>query len=154
MTSRWMVQLWKSQIYKSLYHNENANVWGIITFLLWKLDKTCKYTLWAKCRITNNCIKHYTQLPLCSAEKYTLSWNWNLLLLQGLMKMLRNGTQQYVELHRMLFNPYRLYTLGQLDDILRWALETHAAKVDPYFTEEVITLSNLASLLEDFIVEH
>jgi len=70
------------------------------------------------------------------------------------MKMLRNGTQQYVELHRMLFNPYRLYTLGQLDDILRGALETHAAKVDPYFTEEVITLSNLASLLEDFIVEH
>jgi len=56
------------------------------------------------------------------------------------MKMLGNGTQQYVELHRMLFNPYRLYTLGQLDDIIRGALDTHAAKVDPYFSEEVTTL--------------
>jgi hypothetical protein len=55
------------------------------------------------------------------------------------MKMRRNGTEQYVELHRMLFNPYRLYTLGQLDDILRGALDTHAAKVDPYFSEEVTT---------------
>jgi hypothetical protein len=57
------------------------------------------------------------------------------------MKMLGNGTQEYVELHRMLFNPYRLYTAGQLDDIIRGALETHAAKVDPYFSEEVITLT-------------
>jgi hypothetical protein len=56
------------------------------------------------------------------------------------MKMLGNGTQQYVELHRMLFNPYRLYTVGQLDDILRGALDTHAAKADPYFSEEVTTL--------------
>jgi len=56
------------------------------------------------------------------------------------MKMLGNGTQQYVELHHMLFNPYRLYTLGQMDGILRGAMDTHAAKVDPYFSEEVTTL--------------
>jgi hypothetical protein len=60
--------------------------------------------------------------------------------LQGLMKMLGNDTQEYVELHRMLFNPYRLYMPGQLDDILRGALDTHAAKVDPYFSEEVTTV--------------
>jgi hypothetical protein len=56
------------------------------------------------------------------------------------MKMVGNGTQDYVELHRMLFNPYRLYTPGRLDAVLRGALDTHAAKFDPYFSEEVTVL--------------
>jgi hypothetical protein len=58
-------------------------------------------------------------------------------LLQGLMKILRNNTEEYVELHRMLFYPYSLYTPGHLDDVLRGALATHIERVDPYFTEEV-----------------
>ncbi|KAJ4434649.1 hypothetical protein ANN_23214 [Periplaneta americana] len=58
-------------------------------------------------------------------------------LLPGLMKMLGNGTEEYVELHRMLFNPYSLYTPGRLDDTLRGALDTQVEKVDPYFTKEL-----------------
>jgi hypothetical protein len=58
-------------------------------------------------------------------------------LLQGLMKILRNNTEEYVQLHRMLFNPYGLHTPGHLDDVLRGALDTHVERVDPYFTKEV-----------------
>jgi hypothetical protein len=53
------------------------------------------------------------------------------------MKMLGNSTEEYVELHRMLFNPYSLYTPGHLDNVLRGALDTHVETVDPYFTKEV-----------------
>jgi hypothetical protein len=53
------------------------------------------------------------------------------------MKILGNNTEEYVELHRMLFNPYSLYVPGRLDDVLRGALDTHVEKVDPYFTKEV-----------------
>jgi hypothetical protein len=57
------------------------------------------------------------------------------------VKILRNNTEEYVELHRMLFNPYGLYVPGHLDDVLRGALNTHVEKVDPYFTEEVTVLT-------------
>jgi hypothetical protein len=45
------------------------------------------------------------------------------------MKKLVNGTEEYVELHRMLFNPYSLYTPGHMDNVLTGALNTQAQTV-------------------------
>jgi hypothetical protein len=43
--------------------------------------------------------------------------------------MLVNGTEEYVELHHMLFNPYSLYTSGHLDNVLMGALNTQVETV-------------------------
>lgn len=55
------------------------------------------------------------------------------------MKMLGNdsASEEYVEMHKMLFNPYGLYQTGFMDKTVRGALETHVLKVDPYFSKEV-----------------
>lgn len=60
-------------------------------------------------------------------------------LIPGLMKVLANDTSspEYVQLHRMLFDPYRLYKTGELDDVLRGAMNTTIEASDPYFTEEL-----------------
>ncbi|KAJ8880391.1 hypothetical protein PR048_016860 [Dryococelus australis] len=60
-------------------------------------------------------------------------------LLPGLMKILGNDTksQAYVELHKMLFNPFSLYVPGQLDSTLRGAMSTMVQKFNPHFTNEV-----------------
>ncbi|PSN38523.1 hypothetical protein C0J52_20098 [Blattella germanica] len=58
-------------------------------------------------------------------------------LLPGLMKMIRNDSEEYVELHRMLFNPYTLFSPDGLDATLRGALATNVEKVNPYFTTEL-----------------
>ncbi|XP_021930754.1 peroxidase-like isoform X2 [Zootermopsis nevadensis] len=50
-------------------------------------------------------------------------------LLPGLVKMLVNGTEEYVELHRMLFNPYSLYTPGLLDGVITGTLNTQVKTV-------------------------
>jgi hypothetical protein len=43
--------------------------------------------------------------------------------------MLVNDTEEYVELHHMLFNPYSLYTPGHLDSVLTGAMNTHVENV-------------------------
>ncbi|CAG2056199.1 unnamed protein product, partial [Timema podura] len=60
-------------------------------------------------------------------------------LLPGLAKMLGNDTSstEYVEMHKMLFNPFRLYSPGQLDNTLRGALNTTMQKFNPHFSNEV-----------------
>ena len=46
-------------------------------------------------------------------------------------------TPEYVHLHKMLFNPYSLYTKDGLDNALKGAMQTDMQRVDPYFTPEV-----------------
>ncbi|XP_049961570.1 uncharacterized protein LOC126481680 isoform X1 [Schistocerca serialis cubense] len=60
-------------------------------------------------------------------------------LIPGLMKMLANETnsEEFVETHKMLFNPYGLYQAGYMDKTVRGALATNIAKADAYFSKEL-----------------
>ncbi len=57
-----------------------------------------------------------------------------------MMKLLANDTSspEYVEMHKMLFNPFGLYD-GELDSLIRGALNTSVEKADNLFNTEVIT---------------
>lgn len=63
-------------------------------------------------------------------------------MLQRLMKFLANDTSspEYVEMHKMLFNPFGLYE-GDLDAIIRGAINTDIEKADNYFTTQVSSLT-------------
>lgn len=60
-------------------------------------------------------------------------------LIPGLMKILANDTSspEFIELHKMLFDPYRLYLTGELDDVIRGAISTNIEASDTYFSEEL-----------------
>lgn len=57
------------------------------------------------------------------------------------MKFLRNddSNPEYVEMRKMLFNPYKLYNCGGVDSVIRGAMNTSAGKSDAFFTPEVRT---------------
>lgn len=56
-----------------------------------------------------------------------------------MMKLLRddNSDPEYVEMRKMLFNPYKLYSCGGVDSVIRGAMNTSSAKSDAFFTPEV-----------------
>lgn len=56
-----------------------------------------------------------------------------------MMKFLRdnNSDPEFVEMRKMLFNPYKLYTCGGVDSVIRGAMNTSAGKSDAFFTPEV-----------------
>ncbi|VEN35325.1 unnamed protein product [Callosobruchus maculatus] len=60
-------------------------------------------------------------------------------IIPGLMKLLagRNATPEFVQMHKMLFNPFELYQKGRLDETLRGAMGTSIQASDPYFTDEL-----------------
>lgn len=60
-------------------------------------------------------------------------------IIPGLMKFLAsdNSSTEYIQMHKMLFNPFMLYDSGSLDKTLRGAMNTTTEASDPYFTEEV-----------------
>lgn len=45
-------------------------------------------------------------------------------------------SEEYVEMHKMLFNPFELYDKGFLEKAVRGAMSTHVEKVDTYFNPE------------------
>lgn len=55
------------------------------------------------------------------------------------MKVLANDTTsvEYVELHKMLFNPYEIYSVQGLDKTLQGAMNTNVERADNYFTTQV-----------------
>lgn len=63
----------------------------------------------------------------------------NRLFSQSMMKLLRdnNSDPEYVEMRKMLFNPYELYACGGVDSVIRGAMNTSAGKSDAFFTPEV-----------------
>ncbi|KAG5866644.1 hypothetical protein JTB14_025149 [Gonioctena quinquepunctata] len=60
-------------------------------------------------------------------------------IIPGLMKLLANetSTPEYVQMHKMLFNPFELYKSGELDRTLRGAMNTTIQASDTYFTNEL-----------------
>lgn len=60
-------------------------------------------------------------------------------LIPGVMKLLANDTTspEYVQLHTLLLDPFKLYENGEIDRVLRGAMHTPIQASDPYFTNEV-----------------
>lgn len=60
-------------------------------------------------------------------------------LLPNLLRLIANDTSspEYVELHKMLFNPFGLFDPNFLEQIVKGALDTPVEKVDPYVNEEL-----------------
>lgn len=60
-------------------------------------------------------------------------------IIPGLMKFVaaHNTSADYIQLHKMLFNPFILYSPGSLDMTLRGAMNTTTQASDVYFTDEV-----------------
>lgn len=56
-------------------------------------------------------------------------------LLPGLMRMISNTSSEYVELHKVLFNPFALYA-GE-GPVLRGALNPGLLRFDPHFSPQV-----------------
>lgn len=67
--------------------------------------------------------------------------------IQSVMKFLRddNNNPEYVEMRKMLFNPYQLYVCGGVDSVIRGAMNTSAGKSDAFFTPEVIIIIKIYS---------
>lgn len=59
--------------------------------------------------------------------------------LQSITKFLRDDSSvpEYVEMRKMLFNPYKLYMCGGVGSVIRGAMNTSAGKSDAFFTPEV-----------------
>ncbi|XP_011297271.1 peroxidase [Fopius arisanus] len=60
-------------------------------------------------------------------------------LLPGLMKMTdaQNGTEDYIELHRMLFNPYSLYSRKGVESSVMSAASNNIQRTSPHVTSEL-----------------
>lgn len=60
-------------------------------------------------------------------------------IIPGLMKFLASdhSSPEYIQLHKILFNPFSLYDPGSLDKTLRGAINTNTEASDSYFTQEV-----------------
>nr|XP_023023971.1 chorion peroxidase [Leptinotarsa decemlineata] len=59
-------------------------------------------------------------------------------IIPGLMKLLSNESSvEYIQMHKMLFNPFELYKVGELDRTLRGAMNTTIQASDPYFTDQL-----------------
>lgn len=69
-------------------------------------------------------------------------------LIPGIMKLLNNDTSspEYVQLHEMLLDPFKLYDDGELDRALRGAMNTPIENSDPFFTNEVSIQKRLLHL--------
>ncbi|XP_030755866.1 peroxidase-like [Sitophilus oryzae] len=60
-------------------------------------------------------------------------------LIPTLVKLLENktSTPEYVRMHKMLFDPFKLYEDGELNKALKGAMYTNIEASDPYFSNEV-----------------
>ncbi|KAJ3640254.1 hypothetical protein Zmor_003563 [Zophobas morio] len=60
-------------------------------------------------------------------------------IIPGLMKFLAKDTSspEFIQLHKMLFDPFKLYQPGELDRTLRSAMDTTIQANDPYFSNEL-----------------
>lgn len=54
-----------------------------------------------------------------------------------MMKWTSENSTEFIELHKMLFNPYSLWSNGGLDSAINSAIQTNLAKSDQYFTTEL-----------------
>lgn len=47
------------------------------------------------------------------------------------------GSEESIEMHKMLFDPYKLYQTGALDKVLQSAMSTRLERADSYFNTQV-----------------
>jgi hypothetical protein len=62
---------------------------------------------------------------------------------QGLFKMIANdkSSEDYVQLHKMLFNPFGLYESGYIDKTVRGATRTQMSKPRNSMSSEVLKIA-------------
>ncbi|XP_045481883.1 lactoperoxidase [Harmonia axyridis] len=60
-------------------------------------------------------------------------------IIPGLMKLLASDrtSPEFIQMHKMLFNPFKLYEPGEMDRAMRGAMDTNIEAYDPYFTNEL-----------------
>ncbi|KAJ6637042.1 Peroxidasin [Pseudolycoriella hygida] len=58
-------------------------------------------------------------------------------LLPSMMRWTSETSTEYIDLHKMLFNPYLLWGSNGLDSAIGSAIQTNLAKYDQYFTTEL-----------------
>ncbi|XP_050422954.1 lactoperoxidase-like isoform X2 [Adelges cooleyi] len=77
--------------------------------------------------------------PSISNNFATAAFRFAHTLIPSMTKFLRDddSNPEYVEMRKMLFNPYKLYTCGGVDSVIRGAMNTSAGKSDAFFTPEV-----------------
>lgn len=75
-------------------------------------------------------------------------------LIPGVMKLLANDTAspEYVQLHTLLLNPFKIYQNGEIDRVLKGAMQTPIQASDPYFTNEVFFVWEIMRFFCDTIV--
>ncbi|XP_075215946.1 uncharacterized protein LOC142321606 [Lycorma delicatula] len=76
--------------------------------------------------------------PTVSNNFATAAFRFAHTLLPGMMKLMKNmSNEETVELHKLLFDPYKLYLPGYLDSALKGAMNTTLERLDNYFNKEV-----------------
>lgn len=58
------------------------------------------------------------------------------------------GSEESVEMHKMLFDPYKLYQTGALDKVLQGAISTKLERADSYFNTQVSDSPNHSIFIE------
>ncbi|XP_060516076.1 lactoperoxidase isoform X2 [Cylas formicarius] len=77
--------------------------------------------------------------PNIANEFATAAFRFAHTIIPGLIKLLANDSTspEYVQMHKMLFDPFALYDEGELDRILRGAMNTSIEASDSYFSNEL-----------------
>ncbi|KAK4872137.1 hypothetical protein RN001_016261 [Aquatica leii] len=70
-------------------------------------------------------------------------------LIPAMFKLLDNNSinEEYIQMHKMLFNPYSLYDVKGLDRSLRGAINTSIEASDTYFNDELLFCYSRSTLL-------
>lgn len=58
-------------------------------------------------------------------------------LIPGVMKLIATNTTEYIQLHKLLVDPFKLYEPGEMDKVIKGATQTQIQASDVYFTKEV-----------------
>lgn len=77
--------------------------------------------------------------PSIANEFATAAFRFAHTIIPGLVKLLANDSSspQFVQMRKMLFDPFELYQKGQLDRALKGAMNTSIEASDSYFSNEL-----------------
>jgi len=96
---------------------------------------------------------HYTEYdptvnPTISNEFAASAFRFGHSMIQGLVRMIgpHGKDVDFISLHKLLFNPFRLWHEGRMDAILRGVSSAPASMVGTYFTKQVKIVFHLNSV--------